>query len=98
MQKIVKKLLPLCLLLSIPISNMIYVLLNNANRGSHSLVTDLDQGVPFLKIFILPYLAWYFFIFGTLTYFCFKDKKIYYRTVLSVNLGLLISFGIYFFF
>lgn len=85
-------------MLSIPISNIIYVLLNNANRGTHSLVTDLDQGVPFLKIFVLPYLSWYFFIFGTLTFFCFKDKKIYYRTLLSINLGLLISYGIYFFF
>ncbi|MCB8817472.1 phosphatase PAP2 family protein [Desulfosporosinus shakirovi] len=98
MQKIIKNLMPLCLMLSIPISNIIYVMLNNANRGTHSLVTDLDQGVPFLKIFILPYLSWYFFIFGTLTFFCFKDKKIYYRTLLSINLGLLISYGIYFFF
>jgi len=98
MQKIIKNLMPLCLMLSIPILNIIYVLLNNANRGTHSLVTDLDQGVPFLKIFVLPYLSWYFFIFGTLTYFCFKDKKIFYRTLLSINLGLLISYGIYFFF
>lgn len=98
MQRIVKNLMPLCLMLSIPMSNLIYVLLNNANRGSHSLVTDLDLGVPFLKIFILPYLIWYFFIFGTLTYFCFKDRKIYYRTLVSINLGLLIAYGIYFFF
>ncbi|MCO1603530.1 phosphatase PAP2 family protein [Desulfosporosinus nitroreducens] len=98
MQKIIKNLMPLFLMLSIPISNIIYVLLNNANRGTHSLVTDLDQGVPFLKIFVLPYLSWYFFIFGTLTFFCFKDKKIYYRTLLAINLGLLISYGIYFFF
>ncbi|SHI51945.1 phosphatase PAP2 family protein [Desulfosporosinus lacus] len=98
MQKNIKNLMPLCLMLSIPILNIIYVLLNNANRGTHSLVTDLDQGVPFLKIFVLPYLSWYFFIFGTLTYFCFKDKKIFYRTLLSINLGLLISYGIYFFF
>jgi len=85
-------------MLSIQISNIIYVLLNNANRGTHSLVTELDQGVPFLKIFVLPYLSLYFFIFETLTFFCFKDKKIYYRTLLSINLGLLISYGIYFFF
>jgi len=98
MQKIIKNLMPLCLILSIPISNVIYMLINNADRGAHNLVTDLDQSIPFLKIFILPYLSWYFFILGTLIFFCFKDKKIYYRTLLSINLGLLISYGIYFFF
>lgn len=90
--------MPLCLMLSIPISNIMYVLLNNGNRGTHSLVTELDQGVPFLKIFILPYLSWYFFIIGTLIYFCFKDRKIYYRTLAAINLGLLISYAVYFFF
>ncbi|EHQ90341.1 phosphatase PAP2 family protein [Desulfosporosinus youngiae] len=98
MQKKIKGLMPLFLMLSIPISNILYCLLNNGDRGIHSLVTDIDQGVPFIKLFILPYIAWYFFIFGTLTYFCFKDKNIYYRTLLSINLGLLISYGIYFFF
>lgn len=98
MQKIIKNLMPLSLILSIPISNIVYCLLNNANRGTHSLVTDLDQGVPFLKVFILPYMMWYFFILGTLAYFCLKNKKIYYRTLLSINLGLLIAYGTYFFF
>lgn len=98
MRKLIKNLMPLCLLVSIPISNLIYCLLNNANRGTHSLVTDLDQGIPFIKLFILPYLMWYFFIFGTLAYFCLKDKKTYYRTLLSINLGLLVAYGIYFFF
>lgn len=98
MPNIIKNLMPLCLMLSIPISNIIYCQLNNANRGTHSLVTDLDQSVPFLKIFILPYLTWYFFIFGTLAYFCYKNKKIYYRTLIAINLGLLISYVFYFFF
>jgi len=98
MRKVIKNLMPLCLLVSIPISNLIYCLLNNANRGTHSLVTDLDQGIPFIKLFILPYVMWYFFIFGTLAYFCLNDKKTYYRTLLSINLGLLVAYGIYFFF
>lgn len=98
MPKVIKNLMPLWLLVSIPISNLIYCLLNNANRGTHSLVTDLDQGIPFIKLFVLPYVMWYFFIFGTLAYFCLNDKKTYYRTLLSINLGLLVAYGIYFFF
>lgn len=88
----------LCLILTIPLSNIIYFFLNSADRGYSSLVTDLDRSIPFLKIFILPYLAWYFFIFGALVYFCLKDKKIYYQTLGAIHLGLLISYGFYFFF
>ena len=88
----------LSLMLTIPVSNIIYTFLNNPKRGTHSLVTDLDQSVPFLKIFILPYLMWYVFILGTLVYFCFKDKKIYYRTLWAINLSLLIAYGFYYFF
>lgn len=102
MQKIIQEvkqsLKSLCLMLSIPMLNIIYCFLNNADRGAYNLVTDLDLNVPFLKVFILPYLIWYFFIFGTLIYFCFKDKKIYHRTLIAINLGLLISYGIYFVF
>jgi hypothetical protein len=102
MQKVIQtvrqNLKSLSLMLSIPVLNIIYCFLNNPDRGTYSLVTDLDQNVPFLKVFILPYLIWYVFIFGTLIYFCFKDKKIYHRTLIAINLGLLISYGIYFIF
>lgn len=98
MKNIIQNIRPLCLMLSIPILNVFYALLNNADRGAYSLVTDLDQNIPFLKEFIVPYIIWYFFIFGTLVYFCFKDKKVYYRTLLAINLGLLVCYGIYFVF
>lgn len=88
----------LSLLLSIPLLNVMYLLLNNADRGSYSLVTDLDQAVPFLNIFVVPYLGWYLFIFGMMVYFCLKDKKIYYTTLWAINLSLLVSYVVYFFF
>ncbi|WP_019850131.1 phosphatase PAP2 family protein [Desulfitobacterium sp. PCE1] len=98
MQTILQNLRPLCLMLSIPLLNIFYALLNNADRGAYSLVTDLDHAIPFSKVFIVPYIIWYFFIFGTLVYFCFKDKKVYYRTLLALDLGLLVCYGIYFLF
>lgn len=98
MQTIIKNLRPLSYMLSIPILNIFYALLNNADRGAYSLVTDLDQTIPFLKGFIVPYIIWYFFILGTFVYFCLKDKKVYYRTLLAYNLGLLACYGIYFVF
>jgi len=97
-QNTIRNVKPLYLMLSIPMLNIIYGLLNNTDRGVYSMVTDLDLHTPFLKIFVIPYIIWYFFIFGTLVFFCFKDKKLYYRTLTAVNLGLLACYGIYFIF
>lgn len=89
-------LLPLSLILSIPIINVIYELINNSHRGVHYLTTDIDRTIPFLKVFILPYISWYFFIFACLFYFCFKEKDVYYKTLVAVNVSLLVCYLVYF--
>jgi membrane-associated phospholipid phosphatase len=61
-------------------------------------MTDMDRGIPFLKIFIIPYVVWYLFILCTFVYFCLKDRETYYKTLLSLDLGLLICYGVYFFY
>lgn len=87
---------PLSLMLSIPIVSLFYVVLNNPDRGVHSLVTDLDLGIPFVKAFIVPYVSWYAFVLAVLVYLCLTDKKTYYITLVSYNLGLIISYAFYF--
>lgn len=88
--------MPLSFILSIPVLGLFYSLFNNPNRGVHSLVTDIDQGIPLVKIFIVPYISWYIFIFLTLSYLCFKDKDTYYKTLLAYNLSLIICYLVYF--
>nr|WP_204616248.1 phosphatase PAP2 family protein [Desulforadius tongensis] len=83
-------------MLSIPVSNIFYALLNNSARGAHSMITEIDKAIPFLKIFILPYIIWYPFIFFTLFYLCLRDKKIYFHTLAALNLGLIICYIIYY--
>ncbi len=85
----------LLLLLSIPIVKILYVLLNNPGRGAISLVTDIDRNIPFLKGFIVPYIGWYFFIFAVLIYFCFKDRKMYHKSLIAINLGILVCYAVY---
>lgn len=89
-------LMPLSFMLSIPILGLFYTLLNNPDRGVHSLVTDIDQGIPLVKIFIVPYVSWYIFIFLTLSYLCFKDKDTYYKTLLAYNISLSICYLVYY--
>lgn len=98
MKKLKENLVPLCFLVSLTISNIFYKILNNPSRGAYSLITDIDRAVPFLKIFILPYVMWYPFIAFCLVYLCFKNRKIYYRILVSINIGLIFCYIIYYFF
>jgi membrane-associated phospholipid phosphatase len=97
--RIVKEnILALCLLLSIPLLNIIYQVLNDGERGARQLITAVDHQIPFVEIFVVPYLLWYAFIFLMLVYFCIYDRAIYYRTLLSFCVGMLVCYVIYFFF
>lgn len=90
-----EKLLPLGYLLSLPLLGQIYNLLNQDNGKVYSLVTDLDKLIPFNKYFVVPYVLWLPFIFFMLAYFCFKDREIYLKTLIGINLGLMLNFLIY---
>jgi membrane-associated phospholipid phosphatase len=93
-----KKVGVLCFLLSIPALMWIYPYINTPYRGVHTLVTSLDKAIPFIKIFVVPYSAWVVYIFLTLVYLCFKDHALAFKTILVLDLGLVICFIIYYFF
>lgn len=98
MEKIKHNFNHLLSLISIPIINISYTLLNNNSRGTFNLTTELDRTTPFLKGFIIPYLTWYPYIFAILLYLCLTDLSSYYKTLVSINMGLVICYIIYFFF
>ncbi len=91
-------LLPLSILLIIPTINVSYALLNNTIRGCHSLVTSLDMAVPFIKEFIIAYWMWFPFMFVSLVYLCFNYRNTYYKCVITMVLGMITCYIIYFFF
>lgn len=76
----------------------IYFTLNNSSNQVYSLAIRLDKIIPFIKIFIIPYVIWCPFIILTLIYLCFKDKKAYYITLISIIISVIICFMIYFLF
>ncbi|MFE5319401.1 phosphatase PAP2 family protein [Paenibacillus sp. NPDC056579] len=88
-------LLALSSLLSIPLLGLIYIYLNHGNGMVHSLVTDFDHQLPFLKVFVLPYLFWYPFLFIAFVYLAFKNREVFYQTLVQFNIGLLICYGFY---
>lgn len=85
-------------LLSIPLINIFYTFLNNNTRGIYQLITTIDINIPFVKEFIIPYILWYPFIILSLLYICLKDLKVYYKTLITLNLCLLSCYLIYYFF
>ena len=57
----------------------------------------MDDWIPFVKAFIIPYLLWFPYLYGALIYYCFADRKQYYVTLSSVIFGKLACFSIYYF-
>lgn len=86
---------PLLWLLMIPGLNVFYTVLNRPGPEVHSLMSDLDRLLPFIPAFIIPYTIWYPFIAGSLVLFFFKDRKLYYRALLTLCLGLVACYGVY---
>lgn len=82
-------------MLLIPLINSIYLLLNHSNEHVHTLVTVFDKSIPFKQLFVVPYIAWFGLIFIALILFMYQDFKLYIFSIISIILGLLISFIIF---
>ncbi|MNU82214.1 Undecaprenyl-diphosphatase BcrC [compost metagenome] len=89
---------PLLWILVIPVLNVFYGILNNGNGHVSSLVTVMDEQIPFVPAFIVPYLLWYPFVLIMLIVLFVKNARVYYRTLLALGLGLIACYLIYYFF
>ncbi|KFM98486.1 phosphatase PAP2 family protein [Bacillus clarus] len=89
--------LPLSYILLLVLVSPLYDVLNKSNVHAVDVTTMVDDWIPFVKAFIVPYLLWFPYLYGALIYFCFADRKQYYVTLSSVILGKLACFSIYYF-
>lgn len=86
---------PLLWILVIPVLNLFYGPLNHGNGTVSSLMTDLDKQIPFIPVFIIPYLLWYPFIIVMLIAFFVSNKQVYYLTLLTQCLWLISCYLVY---
>ncbi|WP_087161798.1 phosphatase PAP2 family protein [Lachnoclostridium sp. An169] len=56
----------------------------------HVIQTRLDQYIPFIEYFIVPYLLWFVFIAGAVLYFFFTDVPGYYKLTKFMFTGMTI--------
>ncbi len=82
-------------ILTIPLIGLAYAPINHASEKVYSLVTVLDDKIPFESFFIIPYLTWYIVIIAGLLWLLFKDNKLYISSISTMVIGMLISFVVY---
>lgn len=79
-----------------PVLGWMYALMNNVDdREVYSLLTAVDEAIPFVKYFALPYSVWIFYIYVCLFYFFKKDVNVYYRMLLTYATCALLCYLIY---
>lgn len=56
----------------------------------HVIYIPLDDKIPFIEYFVVPYLLWFAFIAVTVLYFFFTDKNDFYRLAVFLITGMTI--------
>lgn len=83
-------------LMILPIININYIIAGSlAERGTNIALT-LDKKIPFVPIFIFPYIYWYVFILLGLVFILSKDRKRYLKALLSIYMGMCICYLFYY--
>ncbi len=74
----------------------LYFLSQQLPLDHRSVHCALDDKIPFLPAFCIPYVLWWLYIPGMMLYMCFRDPAIYHRQVLTVFPGILLCTLIFF--
>lgn len=83
------------LLVAFVIVALLYLPLNNARAPLHSLRTPLDNAIPLVPIFALPYLS-FFFLIGLTLLFLFRNRTLFRQTVIAMIAVQLVSYAVFF--
>lgn len=83
---------------AIPLVSIIHIMLNTLRDNTRSIETALDQMIPFVPAFVLPYAYWFLYVFAGLLFLAFVDGKKFYGLLSSIVSGMLVCFVIFYFF
>ncbi len=80
----------------IPMAQGIYFLINLTTTSAHDITIYLDSLIPFNEWFVIPYVFWYVYTFGTLLLLAYFDHKTYFKLLFSIIIGMMVCFLIYY--
>ena len=83
-------------LLILPLININYVISNTLFQSGKNLALSLDKEIPFVSLFVFPYVYWYIFIIVGLIFLLSKDRKEYLRALMAIYIGMCICFAFYY--
>ncbi|SFB62134.1 PAP2 superfamily [Cohnella sp. OV330] len=90
-----KRFAPLLAMLVFPVLGMIYAAVNRGGGRVWHLATPLDQAVPFVKWFALPYSVWIVYIYVCVLFFFVKDVRTFYRAIATYTICALVCYFVY---
>jgi membrane-associated phospholipid phosphatase len=83
-------------LLILPVINVNYIIANTLSKSGKSLSLLLDKEIPFVSLFVFPYVYWYIYIVLGLIFILSKDRKRYLRTLIAIYSGMCICYIFYY--
>lgn len=83
-------------LMLFPIININYVIAGSLAERGKNIALTLDKKIPFISLFIFPYIYWYVFVLLGLVFILSKDRKRYIRTLLSMYMAMCICYLFYY--
>jgi len=98
MKKVLSNIRAMCFMLPILLLNLTYTVIDKYANTNKTLITSLDNSIPFVKQFVLAYIMWFALVPLVFLYVCIKDKRTYARMLVSMVCGLIISYITFFFF
>lgn len=61
----------------------------------HDVYISLDQAIPFVSWFVIPYVYWFLFVGATIAYFFFTNKEDFYKCVAFLFVGMTVCLIVY---
>ena len=74
---------------------ILFLMENSIITGKYNIHSKIDGMIPFIPIFVLPYLSWFLFIAFAFVIFFIKSREDLLNTFRSINLDMIIAMIIY---
>ena len=83
-------------LLGYAVMGLIFQLMEKVNVKVDTWIScSFDSQIPFINVFVIPYILWFWFVFMILAVLVLKDKDGLYKACATIYIGMSISFIVY---